>query len=189
MAVLVLVVDDHPLVREGLAQLLSRAGIQVVGQAEDGKEGIRQAEELRPDVVLWDILMPSGGFSGVRRLLTRVPETKVLLLTALEEPGLAEEAQRVGAHGIVPKTARPEELVNAVLAVAQGQPLLTPHPSLTAREEEVLGFLAQGLRTGEIAERLQISPKTVETHLEHLREKLGCASVPELRAWALRHGK
>ena len=181
----VLVADDHPLVREGLRRLLSRAGFEVV-EAESGNEAIKKAGELGPCLVLWDLLMPGGGLEGLRRLREKVPEAKILVLTALDTPGLGEEVLRAGAQGFVEKTADPEEILRAIHTILRGETFLPPQESLTSREEEILRLLAQGLRLAEIAEKLGISPKTVESHLEHLKGKLRCKSVPELRALALR---
>jgi len=183
----VLVADDHPLVREGLRRLLSRAGFEVV-EAESGNEAIKKAGELGPCLVLWDLLMPGGGLEGLRRLREKVPEAKILVLTALDTPGLGEEVLRAGAQGFVEKTADPEEILRAIHTILRGETFLPPEESLTSREEEILRLLAQGLRLAEIAEKLGISPKTVESHLEHLKGKLRCKSVPELRALALRWG-
>lgn len=182
---LVLVVDDYPLVREGLRRLLSRVGFDVV-EAENGEEAIKKAAEFGPSLVLWDLLMPGGGLLGLKRLREFCPDLKILVLTALDTPGLGEEVLRAGAQGLVAKTADPEEILRAIQAVLRGETLFPPEESLTAREEEILRLLAQGLRLAEIAEKLGISPKTVESHLEHLKEKLRCKSVPELRALALR---
>jgi len=182
----VLLADDHALVREGLKRLLARAGFSAVAEAKDGGEALQKAEELRPDLVLWDLLMPGGGLEGLRRLREKVPEAKILVLTALDTPGLGEEVLRAGAQGLVEKTADPEEILRAIHAVLRGETLAPLEENLTAREEEILRLLAQGLRLAEIAEKLGISPKTVESHLEHLKEKLRCKSVPELRALALR---
>jgi len=132
--------------------------------------------------------MPGGGLEGLRRLREKVPDAKILVLTALDTPGLSEEVLRAGAQGFVEKTADPEEILGAIRAVLRGETLVPPEESLTAREEEILRLLAQGLRLGEIAEKLGISSKTVESHLERLKEKLRCKSVPELRALALRWG-
>jgi DNA-binding NarL/FixJ family response regulator len=182
----VLLADDHALVREGLKRLLARAGFSAVAEAKDGGEALQKAEELHPDLVLWDLLMPGGGLEGLRRLREKVPEAKILVLTALDTPGLGEEVLRAGAQGLVEKTADPEEILRAIHAVLRGEILVPSEENLTAREEEILRLLAHGLRLAEIAEKLGISPKTVESHLEHLKEKLCCKSVPELRALALR---
>jgi len=182
----VLIVDDHPVVREGLARLLARAGLTPVGEAASGEEGIRLARELEPDVVLWDLAMPGGGLSAIGRLREAAPEARVFILTALDDPLLAREAARAGADGFLAKTCPPEELVEAVRACARGEACFPHLPCLSPREEEVLALLSQGLSNREIAERLAVSVKTVESHLEKLKEKLGCASTAELRARALR---
>lgn len=178
--------DDHVLVREGLRKLLTRAGFCVVDEAKDGEEALRKVEEIKPELVLWDLLMPGGGLDGLRRLREKAPEVKILVLTALDMPGLGEEVLRAGAQGFVAKTASPEELLSAIHAVLRGAHFLPKEACLTSREREVLALLAQGLRIVQIAEELGISPKTVESHLENIKEKLGCQTVTELRALALR---
>ncbi len=165
---------------------MARAGFCVVGEAKDGEEALRMVEEVKPELVLWDLVMPAGGLGGLRRLRERAPEVKILVLTALDMPSLGEEALRAGAQGFVAKTATPEEILSAIDAVLRGNAFLPKEASLTSREREVLSLLAQGLRTAQIAQELGISPKTVESHLEKLKEKLGCHTVPELRALALR---
>lgn len=182
----VLVADDHPLVREGLRKLLVQAGFSRVAEAENGEEALRKAAELQPDLVLWDLLMPKGGLEGLRRLKEKAPRAKILVLTALDAPGLGPEALRAGAHGFVAKTASPEEILSAIETVLRGELFLPKNVGLTSREQEIICLLAQGLRLAEIAEKLGISQKTVESHLENLKEKLGCRSVPELRALAMR---
>ena len=182
----VLIVDDHPLVRRGLARLLSRAGMEPVGEAATGEEGLRLAEELEPDVVLWDLAMPGGGLGAIQRLRTAAPKARVLILTALDDPLLAREAARAGADGFLAKTCPPEELISTVRACARGNRCFPTLPCLSSREEEVLGLLSQGLSNREIADRLSVSVKTVESYLEKLKAKLGCASTAELRARALR---
>ncbi|HHE47693.1 MAG TPA: response regulator transcription factor [Candidatus Acetothermia bacterium] len=182
----VLIVDDHPVVREGLARLLARAGLTPVGEAASGEEGIRLARELQPDVVLWDLAMPGGGLPAIGKLKTAVPGVRVLVLTALDDPLLSREMARAGADGFLGKTCTPEELTRAVRACAQGIPFFPCLPELSPREERVLDLLAQGLSNRAIAERLGISVKTVESYLENLKRKLGCASTAELRARALR---
>ncbi|MCR4392462.1 MAG: response regulator transcription factor [Candidatus Acetothermia bacterium] len=183
----VLIVDDHPIVREGLSRLLARRGLDVVGQAADGEEGTRLAAGLAPDVVVWDLAMPAGGVTGLSHLKRTAPGCRVLVVTALDDPWLAAEAARAGADGFLAKTASPEEFIAAIRACAEGRPAFPSVPELSPREEEVFALLGQGLANRDIAARLGISPKTVESHLERLKEKLGCASATELRALALRH--
>ncbi len=180
----VLLADDHGLVRAGLSRLLTQAGFAVVAEAENGEEARKKALEMRPDLIFWDLLMPEGGFAGLQRLRESLPEAKILVLTALDGPGLAEEARRAGAAGLVVKTANPEEIVRAAEAALRG--VFAQPSTLTPREREVIALFGEGLRIPEIAEKLKISEKTVETHLEKLKEKLGFGSITELRAWAIR---
>ncbi|MBC7221303.1 response regulator transcription factor [Candidatus Bipolaricaulota bacterium] len=184
----VLIVDDHPLVREGLARLLAGHGIVVVGLAAEGEEGIRLARRERPDVVLWDLAMPGGGLGGLARLREAVPDSRILAVTALDDPWLGAEAARAGADGFLPKSSSPEELRTAILDCLQGRGPLPSPPALSPREEEVFRLLATGAPNPEIARSLGISIKTVESYLEGLKGKLGCRTTAELRARALRRG-
>lgn len=183
----VLIVDDHPLVREGLARLLAEAGVEVVGAVGDGEEGGLLAAERTPDLVLWDLAMPDGGVAGLARLKKAVPRCRVLVITALDDPWLAAAVARAGADGFLAKCSSPDELVAAVHDCVRGRPWRPP-PPLSPREEEVFALLSQGFPNREIARHLGISVKTVESHLERLKEKLGCGSTSELRARALRRG-
>ncbi len=179
----VLIVDDHTLVREGLTRLLERAGYCVVGEAVDAVTGLARVEELLPDVVLWDLIMPGGGLHSISKL----PQgPRVLVLTAVDDVLLASEVSRAGAHGYLPKTVSPQVLADAVARVARGEHVFPPFPVLSARESEVLELLSGGRSNCEIAERLEISVKTVEAYLERLKEKLGKESTADLRAWAAR---
>lgn len=178
--------DDHPVVREGLKKLLTRAGFCVVAEGSNGEEVLEKAKELHPELVLWDLVMPAGGLEGLRRLRETLPQLKVLVLTALDAPGLGGEALRAGAHGCVAKTATPEEIISAITTVLRGELFLPQEANLSSREREVLSLLARGLRLNQIAQELGISPKTVESHLENLKEKLGFHTTTELRALALR---
>ena len=182
----VLIVDDHPVVRQGLVRLLSRAGFEVVGEAAAGREGISLAKELSPDLVLWDLAMEGGGLGAVEKLKRAAPGARVLVLTALADPLLSREAVRAGADGFLAKTCPPDELVEAVRACARGEAVFPFGAELTPREEELLALLSAGLPNRRIAEELGISPKTVEAHLESLKRKLGCPSTAELKALAVR---
>lgn len=183
---MILLADDHPVVREGLRRLLTRAGFCVVAEAQDGEEVLAKARELHPELVLWDLLMPAGGLEGLRRLKETLPQLKILILTALDTPGLGVEALRAGAHGFVAKTAAPQEIISAVTTILRGEPFLPQEVHLSPREREVLSLLAWGLRPNQIAQELKISQKTVESHLENLKKKLGFRTITELRAMALR---
>lgn len=179
-------VDDHPVVRAGLARVLERAGMTVVGQASGGEEGMRLAAQRSPDVILWDLAMPGGGVAAVGELRRVAPAARVLVITALDDPLLAREAARAGATGFLAKTAPADDLLAAVWACARGEPAFPDLPRLSPREEEVLALVGAGLSNQGIAGRLGISVKTVESHLERLKEKLDCATVAELRARAVR---
>jgi DNA-binding NarL/FixJ family response regulator len=205
MAVRVLVADDHQLMREGTAALIGAdERIEVVGLARDGAEAIALAERRRPDVVLLDLNMPGvGGLEACARL--RELDAEVLMLTVSDEEPDLFAAVRVGAAGYLTKDVPPAELIEAVLAVARGEPRIapamasrmlmelgrspTPDPleALSAREREVIGLLAQGLRNREIAERLVISETTVKTHVRHVLEKLRFRNRAEAAAFAARH--
>ncbi len=184
----VLIVDDHPVVREGLARVLAAQGMSVVGRAADGDEGVGLAQAGGVDVVLWDLAMPGGGLGGLRRLKAAVPEVRVLALTALDDPWLGAEAARAGADGFLPKSASPEELRAAIEDCLRGRGPFPPAPPLSPREGEVFRLLGQGLPNRAIARELGISVKTVESYLEGLKLKLGCRTTAELRARALRRG-
>ncbi len=179
----VLIVDDHALVREGLSRLLQRAGCCVVGEAFDAASGLALAEQHMPDVVLWDLIMPGGGLHSLRELPVG---PRVLVLTAVDDVLLASEVRRAGAHGYLPKTVSAQELVDAVVRVARGEPVFPPIPDLSPREMQVLELVSGGCSNCAIAKGLKISVKTVEAHLERLKEKLGKESTAELRAWAAR---
>jgi two-component system NarL family response regulator len=205
MAVRVLVADDHQLMREGTAALIGAdERIEVVALARDGAEAIALAERRRPDVVLLDLNMPGvGGLEACARL--RELDAEVLMLTVSDEEPDLFAAVRVGAAGYLTKDVPPAELIEAVLAVARGEPRIAPAmasrmlmelgrspapdplEALSAREREVIGLLAQGLRNREIAERLVISETTVKTHVRHVLEKLRFRNRAEAAAFAARH--
>ena len=199
MAIRVLVADDHQLMREGTAALIGAdERIEVVGLARDGREAIALAERRRPDVVLLDLNMPGvGGLEACSKLREHGPE--VLMLTVSDEEPDLYAALRVGAAGYLTKDLPPAELIEAVLAVARGEPRIAPAmasrmlsepdplEALSARERDVLGLIAEGLRNREIAERLVISETTVKTHVRHVLEKLRIRNRAEAAAFAARH--
>ena len=209
MAVRVLLADDHQLMREGTAALLGAdERIEVVGLARDGREALAQAQRRRPDVVLLDLNMPVlGGLEACARLRKSGPAApEVLMLTVSEEEPDLYAALRVGAAGYLTKDVPPAELIEAVLAVARGEPRLAPAmasrmlaefgrggpppdplATLSERERDVLALLAEGLRNREIAERLVISEATVKTHVRHVLEKLRFRNRAEAAAFAARH--
>jgi DNA-binding NarL/FixJ family response regulator len=189
----VLVADDHPVFRTGLATILGDLeGIEVVGQAADGDEAVAQAAALAPDVVVMDLHMPGrNGIEATRAVLAERPETAVLVLTMLEDDASVVAALRAGARGYVVKGADRDDIARALHAVAGGQAFLgaevagpalarltaaeaaPPFPELTDREREVLGLVARGLTNAAIADRLVLSGKTVRNHVSNVLLKIG----------------
>lgn len=206
----VLLVDDHPVVREGLRGFLSTcAGVKVVGEAADGREAVRLGRELRPDVVLMDLSLPGlDGLEATRQMAAAAPSVKVLLLTVSAEPAYLREAARAGACGYLLKDASPSELREALDIVRRGDAFHTSgsasalresadelarggtstSPALTGREREILGGILNGRTSREIAEALGLSARTVESHRLRLRRKLGARSAAELARRALELG-
>jgi two-component system nitrate/nitrite response regulator NarL len=205
----VLLVDDHPVVRRGLSSCLSSQDqVLVVGEAADGQEGIRKAKELSPDVVLMDIDMPQmNGLSATEVLRRDSPNIKVLILSMHRHPEYVVRILQCGARGYVLKEASPEELVGAIRSVQAGETVFSPeiarlalnqfvqgtgegpHPSqLSNREREVLVTIAEGLSNKEIASRLGVGVRTVETHRERIMRKLNIHSVAGLTKFAIAKG-
>lgn len=205
----VLVVDDHRLVREGLVSLLRlNPEIEVVGEASGGEEAVARARGLRPDVVLMDIGMPGmNGITATRLIKKDLPETKVIMLTMLDQEGYVYEAVKAGATGYLLKNTSLDELVKAIKEVYKGGATLHPEAQaqllkeyvylaqsnrdtygLSERELEVLQLLGDGLSNKEIADKLFISIQTVKTHITHIFEKLGVKDRTEAVATALRRG-
>lgn len=184
----VLVVDDHPLVRTGLRALLAEAGFEVVGEAGSAAEAERLAARASPDLVIWDWALPDGGKGALARFMGRFPGTAVLVVSAFLGPELACFLREMGVRGAVSKNAAPEELLRAVEAVARGGEAFPPAAYLAPRERQILALLGEGLGNAEIAERLGISVKTVEGHIERLKRKLGCPTAAALRALAMKRG-
>jgi len=207
----VLLAEDHTLVRQGVRALLADdPGIEVIGEADDGREAVRLAEKLRPDVVLMDLSMPGlNGLEATRQIKQWVPEVKVVILTRHAHEDYVSHVLRAGASGYVVKSAAPAELVSAIRAVSRGDSFLSPtisrtviegyvrqaattagdsYEQLTGREREVLQLIAEGHSSREIAERLVISQKTVQTHRANLTEKLHLRSTAELTQYAIRKG-
>jgi DNA-binding NarL/FixJ family response regulator len=209
----VLLAEDHTIVRKGLRSLLEdEEGIEVIGEAEDGREAIKQAEKLHPDIIVMDIAMPGlNGLEATRRLRKLNPEIKILILSVYANEEYVFQTLQAGAEGYLVKKAAPSELILAIKAVYQGNSFLSPSISrtvideyirraeeigegddafknLTAREAEVLQLIAEGRKTREIAELLYISIKTVETHRAHIMDKLGIHSTAELTQYAISKG-
>jgi len=205
----VFVADDHAIVRKGIRAVLEIVpDIDVVGEAENGRDAVSRVEQLRPDVILMDLVMPEiDGIEAIRRIKDRQPEARILVLTTFAGEDRIFPAIKAGALGYHLKDSRPEDLVQAIRQVHRGESSLhpvvarkvldelsrptdrppTPDP-LTPREVEVLRLVAQGLENREIAERLVIAEATVRTHVSNITGKLHVASRTQAALYALREG-
>jgi len=206
----VLVVDDHAMFRQGICALLrSYEDLEVVGEAEQGREAIEKVRELSPQVVLMDIAMPiMGGLEATRRIQKEAPNTKVLVLTQYDDSEYVLSLVRSGARGYISKTATASELISAIRAVNAGNFFLHPsaaktlveeylrraggekngYDRLTSREREILQLVAEGQTNREIADRLVIGVKTVLRHRTNIMEKLGFHNRTELIKYAISKG-
>jgi two-component system, NarL family, response regulator LiaR len=202
----ILLVDDHGLVRSGLKALIADfPGFEVVGEAADGAEALLRIEALQPDIVVMDMSMPRlNGLEATARILAAQPHCKVVMLSMHAAAHYVDEALRAGACGYLMKEAAPEELERALNAVARGERFLSPRlrppgagpaapaaaadATLTARQREVLRLIAEGCSTRDIAARLYISVKTVETHRAQIMQRLGIFDVAGLTRHAIRTG-
>ena len=208
----VLLAEDHVLVREGLAGLLQQEeDIEVCCEASTGQEAIRGVQAATPDVAVLDITMPKlNGMEAARRIKDRHPDTSVVFLTMHANEGYLREALNLGASGFVLKRAAPEELILAIRAAAQGHLFISPAlasyavpgrtshsigdaesghlDSLTGREREVLQLIAEGMTSGQIAEHLHLSVKTVQSHRANVMGKLQAHCTADLVKYAIRVG-
>ncbi len=210
----IIVCDDHALFREGLSRLLDeQPDFQVVGKAADGQELVEKTLELRPDVILLDVVMPGmDGITALRTLQRRNIPVGILMLSAFDDERFVLDAWKAGIHGYILKDTATQELVRAVRCVADGEVWIgegflsrimnkyraavegqmedrASRPGgLTPRESEVLELVATGLRNKEIAARLFVSEKTVKTHLTHIYQRLGLKDRVEVALYAIRHG-
>jgi DNA-binding NarL/FixJ family response regulator len=206
----VLIADDHNLVRAGLRLLMDEMpGLDVVGEAADGNEALRLIESLKPDVVLMDVAMPGlNGIEAVRRANRQWPDTRILILSMHADEAYVYEAMKAGAAGYLLKGADKAELEQAIRTVARnGDTYLTPAIThtvvsalaavearqspldvLTSRQREILQLIAEGRTTRQIALRLNLSAKTVESHRANLMARLGIRDVPGLVRFAIRVG-
>jgi len=210
MAFRILIVDDHGVLRAGLRALLNtEVDFKVVGEASDGEQALRLAQNLQPDIILMDISMPGpDGIQITQQITEKVPGVRVLILTVHEDKSLLQAAIRSGASGYILKQAVESELVNAIRSVARGDLYIyssltrsllngfgggkctekTFSEALTSREVEVLRLIARGHTGSQIAEMLMISVRTVETHRANLMDKLDLHSRAELVHYAVQHG-
>jgi DNA-binding NarL/FixJ family response regulator len=205
----VLVVDDHPVWRDGVRADLEASGIaDVVGEAADGGEAIEKARTEMPEVVLMDLQLPTvSGVEATRRIVEESPHVRVLVLSASAEEADVLEAVKAGASGYLLKSSTSEEVADAVRRVREGQPVFTPslaglvldefrriaskdtgEPDLTARENEVLRLVAKGYTYREIGEKLFISTKTVQNHVQNILTKLQLRKRYELMRYAIQKG-
>ena len=206
-----MIVDDHAILREGLVMVLGlEPDLQVVGEAATGKEAMAKAPQLKPDVVLMDVLMEGGnGIDACREIKSLLPETKVLMLTSHSAVQAVEASVLAGASGYLLKNGGRQELLVGIRAVAKGESLLSPSVTqgvlqrlvdlaakeqsqnvdpLSAREHDVLTLVAEGLTNREIAARLIISDNTVRNHVSHIMDKLDMTRRSQAAAYAARHG-
>lgn len=212
MSIRLLLVDDHVVVRSGLRMLLeSEQDVEIVGEAASAKSAIEAVDQLEPDVVLMDIGLPDlSGIDAARKIKEMNPRIAIVALTIHEDEEYFFKMLDAGASGYVPKRAAPEELLTAIRVAAKGEVYLYPSlakllvkdflsrdlasrneqalDGLTAREQEVLTYLAEGASNDEIADVLSISPKTVARHRENIMDKLNLHSRTELVKYAIRKG-
>jgi two-component system, NarL family, response regulator NreC len=202
----VLLADDHPIVRDGLRVILEREGFEVVAEASNGREAMKLAEKLHPDVAVLDLSMPDmNGIDAAREIRRVSPATKSIMLSQHTERQFLLEGLRAGTHGFVMKTRSADELVQAVREIARGGTYFSPEVAaaaveayqtktdlaadpLTLRERQVLQLIAESKTTKEIAVMLEISAKTVETYRSRIMEKLGIHQTAGVVRYAIRHG-
>ncbi|KAE9625485.1 response regulator transcription factor [Parasedimentitalea maritima] len=199
----VLIVDDHPMVAEGIQSILeSYDDIEVVGTLNNGREAVERAADLAPDVILMDLNMPDlGGLSATEILLERAPATRIVILTMHDSPEYISSALSHGAMGYILKDVPTDEIKLAIDSVMMGSKYLctgakgslepkggSTREALTTREQTILLELAQGKSNKEVAHVLDISVRTVETHRKNIKRKLGISSTAGLTRYALEHG-
>jgi len=208
MTIRVLIADDHPILRDGLSHVLETdPQIEIVGSADNGRQAVRQALKLRPDVVILDISMPDmNGIEAARQLRERDPNIRILILSMHLTPEYVFHALRAGVHGYVLKASVSQDIIEAVFAVQAGRRFLSPGvanvvaeqighrsegsplDSLSRREREVLQLVAEGHSSAETAKILSLSPKTVDTYRSRLMQKLQLGDVTAVVKFALQNG-
>lgn len=208
----ILLADDHELIRTGIRNLIgSNKDFQIVGESADGEDALRKARELVPDVVVIDISMPKlSGIEAAKRIRSELPSVKILVLTMHENPEYVYQILKSGASGYILKNAGKDEITEAIYAVTRGSKFFSPRISelmiseyvrqaerrddqsagatLTTREQEVLRLIAQGLNNQQIADKLFISPRTVDTHRTNIMQKLNIHDAANLVKYALENG-
>jgi two-component system response regulator NreC len=211
MSLRIVLADDHQILRDGLRGLINgQPGMEVIGEAADGRTTVELARTLAPDVVIMDIGMPDlNGIEATRQIVAQVPTAKVIALSMHSDSRFVTGMLKAGASGYLAKDCAFEELARAIRAVAANRVYLSPGiaglvvkeyvghlpvaalpatAALTGREREVLQLLAEGRSTKDIATRLHLSVKTIETHRQKIMNRLGLRSVAELTKWAIREG-
>ncbi len=201
----ILVVDDHPIVRRGLRTVIkTQSDMEWVGEAENGREAIQQIQQLQPDIVIMDLQMPVlDGMSAIRELNEHHSPTRIVVLTSFPDDDRVFAAIKAGATGLLLKDSPPKDLLDAIRRVHQGESALHPaiamkvlmeikqtseratdEQALTAREVEVLRYLAQGMSNSQIAERLSVSVRTITTHVRAILDKLHLANRTQAALYA-----
>jgi len=208
MSIRLLVADDHEVIRTGLASLLAGSDIEIVAEAANGKETIAQAEKVRPDVILLDIRMPDGdGLSTLEKLRSKVPDSRVVMLSTYDNPTYIARAVALGASDYVLKGSSREAILNTITAAAEGespsrsgelrrvagamkvrQVLDDDEVPLTQRETQVLRHVALGLSNKEIGRSLEISVETVKEHVQNILRKIAVSDRTQAAVWAVRRG-
>jgi two-component system, NarL family, response regulator LiaR len=205
MPIRIMLVDDHQVVRQGVRMFLTLdPDLEIIGETSDGKAGVEMARQLKPDVILMDLLMPvMDGVTAIGILRKELPDTEIIALTSVLEDNAVMGAMRAGAIGYLLKDTAAEELIRAIKAAAEGQVQLSPKvaerlfreirapespETLTERETDVLRLLASGLSNKQIAAQLVIGEKTVKTHVSNILSKLGVSSRTQAALHAARIG-
>ncbi|MHC5157512.1 MAG: response regulator [Planctomycetota bacterium] len=211
MATKVLLVDDHEIMREGISALLRRySEFEVVGQAADGRRALEMASQLKPDIIIMDVGMPNlNGVDATKQLLSMNPELKIMALSTHSDGAIVAKMIKAGAKGYILKESAFEELVEGLNTLQDGRtflcnkiskvvfsdyvdlvanPKVMDGDGLSGREREVLQLVAEGHTTKQIAEILNLSTKTIDSHREHIMEKLGIRNVAGLTRYAIRQG-
>jgi len=208
MPTTLVIVDDHEIVRHGLASLFKDSPVKIIGEATDGDGAVKATRKLKPDVVLLDVRLGNDdGLEAIKRIRSVSGDTKVVVLSAFDNPTYIARAVSAGAHDYVLKTANRSEIIDAVAAAAAGkQPSRTGEMrriagamankaalsetdvQLTPRESQVLRLIAMGLSNQEIADSLTISVETVKEHVQNLLRKMSLNDRTQAAVWAIRHG-